>query len=86
MQCGIASKARTQKTLHVLENLPDDILVCGVVQEILVQPEGRHLFCRQQTWLGLRRSTRNLMRASTASVKSSTDFHEAALEASVLSS
>ena len=79
MQWRMSRKGRSQNELHALENLPDDILVCGVVQEILVQLEGRHLFCRQQTWLGLRRNTHNLMHASIrASVRSSMDFHEAA--------
>ena len=80
---NIQQKESTQAACF--ENLPDDILVCGVIEEILVQPEGRHLFCRQQTWLGWRCNSRNVMQASGASVKS-IDCCEAANEASVLSS
>ena len=47
---------KESKWIACIENLPDDILVCGVVQKILVQLEGRHLFCRQQSWLGKEKS------------------------------
>ena len=43
---------KESKGTACIGNLPDDILVCGVVQKILVQLEGRHLVCSQQAWLG----------------------------------
>lgn len=27
---------------------PDDVLICGVLQEVLIQLEGGHLLCKQQ--------------------------------------
>lgn len=46
-RCQLVAK---QQDMHCLQHVwaPDDILICGVLQQVLIQLEGGHLICIQQ--------------------------------------